>query len=251
MSVSPQQIAWQLAFEGSPIILTRGIAASMGGALPIIALTEGANFLASIMSGNINTVFARLFAHFNPIPGATIIKNTITKYPLANQNVAANAIISQPLNVSLRMTCPAQPQPAPTNPTPGLNLPALPSIGGLNLNPQSPSVSGFSGKLMTMLSLQATIAQHCNMGGTFTVLTPSFIYVDALLLELREVSGQSGNSQAQTVWQWDFEKPLVSAQAAQSTQNGLMAQITSGAAIGGVPNWIPPASASPPRIRSR
>jgi hypothetical protein len=190
MSVTPQQIAWQLAFEGSPIILTRGLATSMGGALPIIELTEGANFLTSLLSGNISTVFERLFAHFRPVPGASIIKNQVPMYPLANQTVAGNAIITQPLTVSLRMTCPAQAIPLPSLPTLGLpSLPSLPTLGGLNVNPQAPSIGGLNAKLMTMMALQKTISQHINLGGTFTVLTPSFIYVDALLTELRAIDG--------------------------------------------------------------
>jgi hypothetical protein len=94
-----------------------------------------------------------------------------------------------------------------------------------------------AGKLMTMQALQQTLSQHINQGGTFTVLTPSYIYVDALLSDLRDVSGQNNNGQPQVEWQWDFEQPLVSAQAAQSQQNGLISKITSGAAIGGTPTW--------------
>ena len=67
---------YRLGFEGSPVILTRGIAQLIpGGMLPIIALTESINFTLGLVDGNIPSI-DQLFAHWSPLPGSTLQKNT-------------------------------------------------------------------------------------------------------------------------------------------------------------------------------
>jgi hypothetical protein len=42
---------YRIAFEVTPIILNNGIANLLGGVLPIVAITEGLNFVAGLLSG--------------------------------------------------------------------------------------------------------------------------------------------------------------------------------------------------------
>lgn len=183
---------FKLANEISPIILTGGIADDVwGGKLPIITITEPLNFAAGILSGGGPLDLDNFFARFRPVPGGSIIDNQIGEYPFANQSVAANAIISQPLRIAMLMKCPAK------------------------------GPFGFSVKFITFLALQATLAEHVNLGGLFTIVTPAFIYTDCILLGLRDVTAGSTN-QAQETWQFDFLQPLVTLDQAQSALSNLM-----------------------------
>jgi hypothetical protein len=217
--------AFKLAFEISPIVLTGGIAASIPGTmLPIIAITESLNFVSGLLSGGDPLDLDDFFAHFVPLSGSTLVEQEIGHYPFANQAVAANAVIADPLHVSLRMICPVK------------------------------SALGYAEKLATMIALQKAIALHNASGGTYTVATPSAIYTNCLLLRLFDASS-SDSAQAQNTWQWDFEKPLLTQEDAASAQNNLMSKITSGVPIlgsGGGVSWsgiastvgVPPSLAS-------
>jgi len=197
----------------SPIVLTRGIAASLGGALPIVALTEGANFIGQI--GNLINAFSGappnledFFAHFDVLPGGTLINNQAATMPFANQSVAANAIITQPLNISLKMVCPAR------------------------------NLAGVFTKLATLMALKLTLAQHNNLGGTYTIMTPAGIFNDCIMTPaMRDITGGSGD-QKQQEWQLDFLQPLVTLDAAQNALNGLMQKLTNGTALSGTPSWL-------------
>jgi hypothetical protein len=202
---TPGQLIGQLVYQASPIVLTRGIATPMGGALPIVALTEGANFLATALSGGNPVDLNNLFANYVVLSGSTLIANQIGMYPFANQTVAANAIIAQPLAVSLMMRVPAK------------------------------GAFGFAVKLATMTALQKILSQHSLSGGTYSVITPAYIYTDALLVNVQD-SGED-DTQQQHSYRLDFIQPLVSLQAAQNAQNGLMQQITAGSQITGTPTW--------------
>lgn len=198
MSLGPGAIAYRLSFELSPIILVGGIAQLIPGQmLPIISITEALNFGIGLLSGQDSLSLDNFFAHFGPIPGGKLVSTEYGKYPFANQAVAANAAITLPLRISLKMTCPAR--------GPG----------------------GFAAKLATMTALQAAIGQHVQSGGTFTVATPSFIYTNCLLLDLTDTT--SGNpDQPQSVWQWDFERPLLTEEDAAFSMNGAMQKISNG-----------------------
>src|SRR5882757_10025323 len=130
MSISAGLIAFKLANQITPIILTRGIATNLGGALPIMAITEGLNLIAGILSGTENKELDDFFCNYAPIPGSTLINQQAATYPFANQAIAANATIAQPLNISMMMVCPAK------------------------------NKFGFAAKLATMQTLQTTLAQH-------------------------------------------------------------------------------------------
>lgn len=205
---TPGYAAYKLSFQLSPIILVNGIAAPMpGGLLPIIAITEAVNFAAGILSAGDNTLdLDDFFANFHPLPGASLIDQKLGEYPFANQAVAANAVIPQPLVISYRMFCPAQ---------------------------QS---GGYAFKLATMMALQATLAQHNISGGTYTCATPSFFFTNCVMLGMRDTSAADSH-QAQNTWQLDFRKPLLTLADAQQAQNNLMSRITNQTMIPGLPSW--------------
>ncbi len=207
MSISPGLAAYRLSFELSPIILTGGIATFIpGGALPIISITEALNFVEGLLGGADFSNLDNFFAHFHPLPGSTIIEQKLGEYPFANQTVAANAAIRDPLVVSMRMICPARED------------------------------AGYALKLATMTALQATLEQHNASGGTYTVATPSFFYTNCVLLRMVDTS-DARSKQAQNTWQLDFRRPLLTLQDAQQAQNNLMSKITAGTPLGSNPTW--------------
>jgi hypothetical protein len=202
---SAGRFAYQLGFELSPIILTGGIATSLGGMLPIVALTETANFVNNLLQGP-DLDPDDFFCHFRPMPGAELLSYEAGEYPYANQAVAANAIIKNPLNISFLMDCPVK-------------------IAG-----------GYTAKLITFTALKSTLEQHQALGGTYTIVMPTGIIPNCILLNLLNVDpGES--KQVQTRWQWNFRKPLLTLEDAQSAQNSLMSQISSGASVTSNQSW--------------
>ena len=198
---------FKLGFEISPIILTNGIASKIpGGMLPIISITEAANFVKTLLSGGNVLNLDNYFAHFRPLPGATLQNNQIGQYPFANQSIAANAIITQPLDVSLIMSCPVK------------------------------SAGGYTAKMITLSALKAALDAHNSSGGTYIVATPSYIYKNCILTNMRDVSGGE-SKQAQTDWQFDFPQPLISLSDAQKSQNSLMSKLSGGTSFSGKPSW--------------
>jgi len=166
---------YSLAFEVSPIILTGGIATSIkGGMLPIAvvlqALTIAASAVTSILTSPSSTLsnLANLqaFAHFKPLPGSTLISNTIGQYPFASVAVAAAATFINPLTIALSMDCPAN------------------------------GTAGFLVKTGTMIALKLVLDAHQAAGGLYTVMTPSYIYTNCCLTDLRD-SSNSADRQVQ------------------------------------------------------
>lgn len=208
MSGSIGRQAYQLAFECSPIVFVNGIAQNVPGQmLPVVVITEAASFIGGILSGGTTPSLDQFFAHFFPLPGATLAEWQIGKYPFANQAVAANALIAQPLTLSMLMRCPPQ-----------------------------PGSGGWPSKLVTMTALQLAIAQHNASGGTFIVITPSYFYTNMILTAFRDISHKTGGN-PQDDWQWDFEQPLLTLNQAQSVQSSLMSKLSSGTSIDGQPSW--------------
>jgi hypothetical protein len=199
---------FKLAFQLSPIFLTNGIAANIpGGMLPIIAVTEAANFVLGLLSGGENIELDDFFAHFQPLPGSTLFSLEIGNYPFANQAIAANATIQTPLQLSMLMKCPVR------------------------------NTLGYLAKLGTMIALQQVLAQHATSGGTYTICTPSYFYTNGILTSLRDASDAESH-QVQNAYQWDFVFPLLTLQQAQTAQNNLMGQLTNQTQIsGGTPSW--------------
>ena len=196
------QTLFQLSYQISPIFLTGGVAQGvLGGVMPIVLLTEGLDFALSALNGSVPDSLDDYFAQFMPLPGSTLIENEIGKYPFANQSVAANAIIAQPLHVSLEMVCPVR--------------------------------SGtYAGKLLTITNMQNVLVQHNSLGGLYTVATPAFIWTNCILRRVVDISGGE-TKQRQWRYQWDFEQPLVTLQQAQAAQNSLMNSLSNGTQTNG------------------
>ena len=126
---------FEIAFQVSPIILQNGIANFMGGYLPIVVLTEGLSVVNGLITGNLPSGLDEFFAQFTPLPGANLVRNSVGKYPFANQSVAANAIIREPKTLAMRMIAPAR------------------------------GDGGYLVKLATMTALRLAIEQHTALGG--------------------------------------------------------------------------------------
>lgn len=212
--------AFKLAFQISPIILTGGVAQSIPyGMLPIILITQSISFVRGLLGGSIGTNLDDYFAHFQPMPGSTLIEQQIATVPFANQAVAANATIAQPLTLSMLMIAPVR---APV---------------------------GFASKLATMMAMQTVLKKHNSLGGTYTVITPSSFNPNMILLRMADASnGQS--HQAQNTWQLDFVAPLLTVSEAESAQGSLMSKLSSGTQISGEPTWsgLSPAVGTPSSI---
>lgn len=192
------QTVFKLGYQISPVILTDGIAQAIpGGMLPIVTLTEGINLITGLISGGGSLNLDNFFAHWRPIPGATLVRQDVGNYPFANQAVAANATIQQPTNVSMLMACPAK------------------------------GSGAFAKKLMTMQSMFAAINLHNTSGGSYTIATPSGFITGCLLRQVTDIT-EGSPGQPQSLWRWDFEKPLISAAQAQQTLSALMSKLDSG-----------------------
>src|SRR5690348_15873520 len=198
---SAARTAYDVAFQVSPIILTGGIVANTNGsALPIIALVgQAAAFAQGAASGTLSV--DDFYARFVPMPGSSGISNAIGTYPFANQDVAANAIIRQPLNVSLIMIAPVK------------------------------SSGGYLTKLPIFTALQQSLQSHNAAGGTYSIATPSYVYPGCIMTAMIDItSGET--KQQQVTWQLDFVQPLVTQQQAQASQNGLMSKLANGQQAG-------------------
>ncbi len=214
--MGPGYAAFKLAFQLSPILLVNGIAGTgagtlgvPGGILPLIAVTQASSLVLGLLSGADDLSLDSFFAHFRPLPGSTLIENQVGLYPFANQKVAGNAIIQQATNLSMLMDCPAR------------------------------DTLGYASKIVTMNAIKMTLDQHNSLGGTYTVLTPSFFYTNGILLRLEDASPQADN-QIQSAYRLDFTFPLLTLNQTQSVQSSLMAKITGGAQVdasGGSIGW--------------
>lgn len=184
--------AFKLAFQTSPVFLTGGSAsAAYGGTLPLVQLF---GVIASLASGQ-GFSLDDTFASFQPLPGATLIDNEFSQYPFANQAVAANAVIAQPLQISMLMICPVR------------------------------TTLGYASKIAIMYMLRQAFDTHNKAGGTYTVLTPSAVYTNCLFKQMRDVS--SGEShQVQHTWQLDFFRPLLTQEEASAAQSNLFSKLT-------------------------
>ncbi|ELM1462764.1 hypothetical protein AAII44_001157 [Salmonella enterica] len=190
---------YKLGFEISPVILCDGVAQSIpGGMLPIVALTQSASYVSGLLGGSIElTDLDKYFCHWRAAPGATMIDYDIGRYPFANQAVAANALLSQPLRIPMLMDAP------------------------VNEN------TGAMTKLVTLSALQAVLQAHANLGGTFIVATPGIIYSNCILRTVRDVTG-SNDTLPQRQWLWDFEQPLISETSAEQAVNSYLNKIDNG-----------------------
>jgi hypothetical protein len=191
---------YDLAFQKSPIILVGGIASNtLGGMLPIIAL--GGQALGAVQGALTSGISTNdFFATYVPIPGSTLINQQIATYPFANQAVAANSTIQQPLTISLRMIAPVK------------------------------DTAGYLTKLAIWTSLQSSLVAHNAAGGLYHIATPWRIYTNCILQSVTDATGGNGKQQ-QIEAQWDFIQPLVTQMQANSAYNSLMSKLSSGAQV--------------------
>lgn len=192
--------AYELAYQISPILLQGGIF-PVGLPVPIIAIYGQKSLTLSV----INSVFdlssaTEFFATYLPLPGSTLISNQIGMYPFANRQVAANAVIQQPLTLSMLMIAP-------------VNQPG-----------------GYLTKQALFTSLQGALQQHNASGGTYTVNTPAFPYTNLLMTGMTDVTSGQGN-QKQIEYQLDFVQPLLTLSAAASAESSLISLITGGGQV--------------------
>lgn len=198
--------AYDLAFQVSPIILTGGLATGiLGGNLPIIALYgQAAGFVqGAVSSGSISA--DDFYCRFVPLPGSTVINQTIGQYPFANQLVAANATVQQPLTISLQMIVPVK------------------------------DSGGYLTKLAIFSSLQQSLLLHNASGGSYTIATPSLLYTNCLMTAMTDITGGETRQQ-QVSYQLDFVQPLISKQQAQAATSALMSKLSGGNQITS-PSW--------------
>lgn len=197
---------YKLGMEGSPIILTGGIATLIpGGMLPIIAITESLNLLDGLLSGMSVLNLDNLLCHYSFNPGTELIRNEVATYPFANQTVAANSIIAQPKRISYTMVCPAK------------------ALGGVYF------------KLAALTALQLALETHNSSGGLYTLVTPSKIYTNCIMVGFTNNDG-GATKQQQYQWQIEFTQPLITESAAVSTQNSLLGKMTGQTQIT-LPSW--------------
>ena len=100
-------------------------------------------------------------------------------------------------------------------------------------------VGGYLGKLATMTALVSTIAQHNSLGGTYSVLTPAYIYANCIMGTpgLIDVSSEGETHQPQVRWRWDFTQPQVITLAqSQSVLNNLAHRLSQGLPLTGGTN---------------
>lgn len=191
--------SYNLAYQISPIILQGGIFPS--ASMPIISLYGSSSLILSALNFVTGaTDPTQLFPVYLPLPGSTLISNQVGMYPFANRQVAANAVIQQPLTLSMQMIAP-------------VNQPG-----------------GYLTKLAMFTALQGSLSQHNAAGGTYNVMTPAFLYTNLLMTGMEDMTSGQGN-QKQIEWRLDFIQPLVTQQAAAAAQSSLLSLITSGGQV--------------------
>ena len=191
--------AYDLAFQISPIIMTGGTASGLlGAALPVLALLGDLQSL--LQTGNSDDA-----PRYTVMTGGTLINNSVGMYPFANQQVAANAIIEQPLNISLHMK-------APVN-----------TRGGYIL------------KMPIFTALRTAFQQHNTSGGTYAIATPAYIYTNCLMTSMTDIT--SSEKQQQIEWQIDFVKPLITKSQAQEAYSARAGKLANGQKVASGAGW--------------
>lgn len=200
---------FRTAYEVSPILLSGGIASSIpGGIMPIVTLTDGIGIVNGLLQGNGFNQDSFSSAFF-PGSGSTLLAQDVSDYPFFNQATAANAVVQRPNQISMNMVRPAN--------TIGNTYPA---------------------KLMTFTALKLALEKHNQIGGTYIVLTPAYIYTGCLLRALTDISSFSEqNKQVQSTWAFSFEQPLLTISQLDAVMGNLMNKFDSG-----VPQSVDPSS---------
>jgi hypothetical protein len=202
----PTNTAAQLSYQICPIVLTGGIATQLPGAiLPFLSLMWPSGSTLNLGDTPSMDDLDEAFGAFNVLPGGTLVTQTIGKYPFANQYVAANAVIHEPLIISVIMDAP-------------LRLPAS-LVGG--------GVSAWELKHTIMTNLKTQLDNHNNSGGLYTIVTPAYMYQNCVMSALTDNS-RGNNSLPQNAWRFDFERPLVALPELSGIQNQFTQKLSNG-----------------------
>jgi len=185
---------YKFLFEKCPIFLTGG---EYDFPMPIIGLVGQLAALGQGILTNGALTFDDFYADFLPLPGSNVINNAIATYPFANQQVAANAIIEQPKNISLIMIAPVR------------------------------DTGGYLTKLAIFTALQTALQNHNNAGGSYTILTPAYPYFNCVMSSMTDIT-DGDTKQRQVQWQIDFVKPLISIADATAAFSNQMSKISNG-----------------------
>jgi hypothetical protein len=189
---------YQFLYQITPIFLNNGIATNMAGSiLPVFTLLNPNAYNILFSGGNNAFNIDDYFAIFQPAAGGSLIQQQIAEYPFANLNVAANATVTNPIEVSMIMATPMK------------------------------TANAWAVKNSIMTSLKSSLDNHNNLGGTYTVFTPAYTYYDMVMLGLVDMSTPQ-IFLPQNTWKWDFRKPLVTQAGLTSAENNLFAKITGG-----------------------
>jgi hypothetical protein len=171
----------KLTYQIAPIFLTGGIATGIPGSImPMLSFTNapvGLNLAGNILPVDIKDL-DEAFGAFTVLPSGTLVSQQVAKFPFANQFTAANATIREPLGVQVLMEAPMR------------------------------GPNAWANKFAIMNALKATLDIHNNLGGTYTILTPAFMYTEMIMTELVDAS-RATNSLPQNAWKFVFERPLV------------------------------------------
>jgi len=200
------QDAFKLAYEISPILLVGGIAEKVpGGILPIAVFTEGLSLVSGLLSsGALGVGFT---THFNVMAGSSLIAQDIAEYPFFDMATAANAVVSRPNRISMQMLRPAN-----------------------TVNAQYPL------KILTFTALKMALDYHNANGGSYTILTPAYIYTGCLMSSMIDMSGFSdSNKQVQHTWQLEFLQPLLQASQLEQVMGNMMSKFNN--AMPSLPSW--------------
>jgi len=199
--------AFKLAFQVSPILLIDGIAANIpGGALPIATFTEGLSVANGLLHGDIGLSPTSAWM---PMNGTTLVQQDIGTLNFYNQATAANSVVNKPNRVMMQMTRPA-----------------------------STHDGGYATKSLTFTALKLALDQHNLSGGSYIVMTPSFIYTGCLLRSVIDASGFSDqNKQVQHTWMFEFEQPLLQISQLEAVLGNLMSKFDSGMPSPGGLSW--------------
>lgn len=195
---------YKLGFEISPVILCDGIAQAMpGGMIPIVTLTQAVSLVSGAVGGNIDiSDLDKYFCHWRVQTGSTLLNYELAKYPFASQKVAANAILAQPQEIPMIMSAP------------------------VNEN------TGIFTKLATFTALESALEAHANLGGTYIVATPAFIYNNCILTRVQDITPNS-EIVPQREWLFNFEKPLITESEAGRAINNFLNKIDAGDVVSG------------------
>lgn len=202
--LSAGQANFQLRYQIAPIYFIGGIAGTgAANGVPITAYTQSAELAPTIAHPSAFLDPDHYFANYVLEPGSSLFENQISTYPVLNIQVAANAVILQPLRLAMRMICPAN------------------------------STTTYAHKAAIMGSLIQKINQHILLGGYFNVATPAYIYTGCLLESIIDISPDVGgdNAQVQREYRWSFLQPLISGDVAEKVANERMQAIKNGVQI--------------------